>query len=58
MTAHLYTLHLIEQAEEHELLAILDELQTDLQAVREMQQPKLLQEVQTEITVIKNLLNE
>ena len=58
MTAHHYTLHLIEQAEEQELITLMDELQTDLQAVREMQQPKLLQEIQTEITVIKNLLNE
>ena len=56
MTPHAYTLHLIENATEAELKAMQEEIQTDLQALRELNMAGLIREKETELNVIKNLL--
>ena len=56
MTPHAYTLHLIENATEQELKAMQEEIQTDLVALRELNMAGLIQEKETELNVIKNIL--
>jgi hypothetical protein len=57
MTAHAYTLHLIDNATEDELNDFLDELQTDLHTVKQMDDAVLVREKEMELNIVYNLLN-
>jgi hypothetical protein len=57
MTAHAYTLHLIDNATEDELKTFLEELQTDLHTVKQMDDAVLVREKEMELNIVYNLLN-